>query len=267
MEDNIIFTKDWPGIGCNYNKFAGNFDGAEHKISNLKLLTANRECGLFGSTAATARVINLRVEGEIAVVPNDNWWGMIVGANRGYIGNCNCEAKIKILLPNPISDCYIGLIAGGNQQDGTIEKCVGTADFVIEKVIEGSEESESNKRIYIGGVTGLNQKNAEIFNCETVLNGDFLAIERSMVCIGGITGKNYKNGKIHDNRVSGKWKLRDCIYGLTEENGGEISGCTSNGTLEIEIEGKEGRIYGDCAENNGKEIRIIIKHPGRQCLG
>ena len=74
VEDNIALTQIWPGIGSDYNKFSGNFDGNGYKVSGLRLSMVNRECGLFGSTSSTARITNLDIEGEICVSPDDNWW-------------------------------------------------------------------------------------------------------------------------------------------------------------------------------------------------
>ena len=267
VEDNIALTQIWPGIGSDYNKFSGNFDGNGYKVSGLRLSMVNRECGLFGSTSSTARITNLDIEGEICVSPDDNWWGMAVGSNRGYIGNCSCKAKIRILLPDPVKDCYVGLIAGSNQQGSFIENCRGTAEVAIDKAEESGREQKTDKRIYIGGVTALNQSKAQVIGCVTTLNGDFSGILRSAVCVGGITAKNYKNGVIQKNTVSGAWKLRNRIYGLAEENKGKVSGCICNGTLEIEMEGEEGLINGGGGEDSGEGMAYDGQAAGKVILG
>jgi hypothetical protein len=122
-------------------KFAGNFDGQNHTISNLHINQSNSEnrfVGIFGyvyapnnqtPSIANLKIINSSVTGKYDV-------GMLVGYSPERISIKNITLdNISIKINDNISDgydaYYVGLLAGFLQQGATIENSYakGTIDI------------------------------------------------------------------------------------------------------------------------------------------
>ena len=129
---------EWPTIGTNSKKFAGSFDGQNHKVYNLSAnyaadSTSSPYKGLFGytngSASAKVEIKNLTVEGNIYLtstksVSNAYSAGVVGYAN--YTNLTNVHSKVNITVKRVAGTwSYVGGIAGycGN---GTITNCSNT---------------------------------------------------------------------------------------------------------------------------------------------
>lgn len=118
---NLSSVSNWTPIGTSAKPYAGTFDGAWHKITNLNT-TGN---GLFGVTASTALITQLGIEsGTIAAASNSLPIGSIVGSNAGTVSKCWNRATVAVTAANYFKQG--GIVGNG----GTVEDCInyGTVD-------------------------------------------------------------------------------------------------------------------------------------------
>lgn len=121
--DADIDLKDhiWFAIGNEFvdgsnvikRRFAGVFDGNNHKILNI-----NGDYGLFGYTSALTEIRNVVIaSGELT---GNNMVGSVVGSNLGLVENCVNYANVSAAVSYP------GGIVGGNMrgEDGSLSGVV-----------------------------------------------------------------------------------------------------------------------------------------------
>jgi hypothetical protein len=196
--------------------FDGVFDGAGHKIINLKIDTLNANngfLGLFGNLDSSGKITNLSLENL----------DVIGGYESRYIGGlCGCSTSGSIIsncqsmgnITGKQNTYYLGGLVGIN--NGTIENCSFTGDINCEY---GS--------IYFGGLVG--QNSGTINNCHTsgLVNG-----ANYTHSFGGITGSSgtiidsYSTSTVRGGLQAG------FIGGLTGDNTGNIINCHYIGNIE-----------------------------------
>ena len=103
----ISFTAD------NTIYFEGEFDGAGHKLLNVKIVAPGKSCGVFGANKGTIR--DLAVEGALST--EFEIAGGIVGINAGVIDGATFKGDIT----GGEGAKTIGGIAGQNK--GTLVNC------------------------------------------------------------------------------------------------------------------------------------------------
>ncbi|MCB7095094.1 hypothetical protein LI015_09990 [Enterocloster sp. 210928-DFI.2.20] len=112
---NLSSVSNWTPIGTSAKPYAGTFDGAWHKITNLNT-TGN---GMFGVTASTALITQLGIEsGTISAGSNSLPIGSIVGSNAGTVSKCWNRATVTVTAGSPFTQG--GIVGSG----GTIEDCI-----------------------------------------------------------------------------------------------------------------------------------------------
>ena len=96
--------------------FLGTFEGGGHKISGLRMTSANSRLGLFGRVEQGAVVRDLQLEGEVLPDGTRSRIGGLAGENRGRLENCSFSGVVS-------ADEQVGGIAGVNEAGGVIENC------------------------------------------------------------------------------------------------------------------------------------------------
>ena len=119
---DLSSVANWQPIGDSDNPYSGAFNGNGYTISNLRMMFGVQSClhtanaGLFGETAATATIENVRLSD--AVINNNGGGckdqGALVGLNRGSISDS--EASYVYISGgggDEGSDNYISFYHGG----------------------------------------------------------------------------------------------------------------------------------------------------------
>lgn len=162
-------SPSWTPIGSNGSRFQGNFDGANHKISNLTISETSGMCfGLFGyiHNATIENVVlesvNISINGGAQVIG-----GIAGGAYASNISNCSVSGTISVVSNFPIT----GLLCGG-----IVGILNGTSNVIDCKNRSNIDCGESTQ---VGGIVGnawaTQNSTIQIINCVnsgTVVGGD-----------------------------------------------------------------------------------------------
>ena len=131
--------------GENNRYFQGDFDGAGHTISGIRIhINSDRSFyqGIFGLTDGAnihgLRLANARITGYV-------WTGGIVGDNQGTVTDCHVANNVCIHT-DQTDAWYHGGIAGENS--GTVERCTSAATLTI--------PTDATDRRYYGAIAGNN---------------------------------------------------------------------------------------------------------------
>jgi hypothetical protein len=254
--------------------FAGVFDGAGHKITNLVIKGSGKNyLGLFGVVSGgeikNLGLENVSVTGSLAV-------GGLAGDNHGTISNCystgavTCSTAVGGLVGDnygDISNCYSqGTINGGTfvgglvgrHNSGNISNC-----YSSDAVIGGDHTNR------VGGLVGEND-GGSISNCHSTgtVTGMF-----SVDYFGGLVGNN-SSGSISNSYASGAVTAGDqCTIfgGLVGANGGSISNCHS--TAAVSSTSSRSIAFGGLVGGNSGSIKNCYSAGdvncgyGSECLG
>ena len=126
----ISFTAD------NTIYFEGEFDGAGHKLLNVKIVAPGKSCGVFGANKGTIR--DLAVEGALST--EFEIAGGIVGINAGVIDGATFKGDIT----GGTGAKTIGGIAGQNK--GTLVNCAN---------LGGTMKTDAPKDPNMGGIVNV----------------------------------------------------------------------------------------------------------------
>ncbi|MHC4110423.1 MAG: GLUG motif-containing protein [Planctomycetota bacterium] len=200
--DNTNDTWRFDGI-----PFTGVFDGADHKILNLKIDTAgadNDYIGLFGKVSGEqAQIINLGLE-KVSIIGGDNSErvGGLCGYNvDGTISNCYVKDV------NVSGYKHVGGLGGRN--DGRISNC-----YVQDITVMGED--------YLGGMVGFND-GGDIINCNAT--GEVIGRNKSHY-LGGLCGYSY-----HGSSIENSYAKCDVLCGDDSGRVGGLCGGNQDGTL------------------------------------
>ncbi|MCR4658223.1 MAG: hypothetical protein K5770_18640, partial [Lachnospiraceae bacterium] len=108
VDKRVILRNDISVYGYDFSSiriFGGYFDGRGHTISGISEGSKQSFVGLFNTTAQTAVITDLNVEGDINPEGSPMVVGGIVGDNYGIIENCSFAGTVK-------GKDYVGGIAG-----------------------------------------------------------------------------------------------------------------------------------------------------------
>lgn len=212
-----VIAPDIPDTSRDYDgmPFAGMFDGADHRVSNLIIDDGGVGAdylGLFGYTE-NGQIKNLRVENiSIRVVEGSHFIGGLAGFNNTTtVTNCHASGEIS-------AERYSRVIGGmiGRNIDGEIVNC-NTAN----NIYPGMHTTE------IGGLIGSNV-NGVISNCFTTgaVSGEYKSYE-----LGGLIGR-CNDGTINDCYTTGTVSGYGQLGGLVGHNVDNIvTNCYATGTL------------------------------------
>lgn len=191
---------DWSPIGIDNKTFKGNFNGAGHSISNLKVQSSDQynDAGLFGS--AMSEISGLHVSGMIEV---DSYYGSVGGICGLLVGKIeNCVNYCSVT-----GRSYMGVAGIVGQVYGEVINC---SNF-------GAIYGTYNNDVNVGGIIGrgYNSSEAEVIieNCANYGS----VTGKSYAIIGGILGKPWSNSMI--------LVMKNCI------NAGDLSGGEFRGGL------------------------------------
>ena len=174
--------ENWSPIGVEDYRFTGSLDGAEYKISNLKITDTENYKGLFGYNEG--RIKNIKLEN--VDIEGKGYIGAIVGINdNGIIEQSYVTGTV---IGN---DRYVGGIAGVNL--GIIER-----SYVTGTVIGNSN--------YVGGLVGKNE--STIKNCFST------ADVKGISYVASLIGNNDSGSQVINCYGIGKVEGNSNVYGL-----------------------------------------------------
>ena len=225
------------------NSFAGTFDGKNYTISNLYITDKTDYVGLFGRTASTSVIKNLKInEIKISAVdltqkpyPGAAYVGAVAGASLGVIDNCSVttskgiEGKdnvggivgLGVDVTNCVTKCdgsYAGVFSISGNAGGIVAYLTGKAEGNHNGSYVGTYSGTSASGT--GGIVGYAANTAEILNNNN--EGGIKGGYNTETPVGGIVG--YSDGAyIHNNVNNGN------ITGSIATGG--IAGCAKGGKI------------------------------------
>lgn len=168
VADINLNNKKMDTIGNNNVRYAGTFDGQNFTISNLYISKTGNDKGLFGSTAPTAVLRNLKLK-NVYINTNGSYVGGLVGLLRGTVSNITVEGM------NINGASYVGGVIGQSEASTQLNNITVIGETGA-KTIKGTGS-------FVGGVAG-NIKATMPVNNVIVKNVDFTANEKA----GGVFG-------------------------------------------------------------------------------
>jgi hypothetical protein len=161
----------WGPIGSYSEPFTGNFDGANHSITNLKVTGTRSRVGLFGTTSG-ATISDLRVSGNVT-------GRLLVG---GLIGEANTTTVTHVSAAVEMTST-LGIIGG----------LIGSAlDVSIEKSSASGNISMAAGQEYGGGLVGEYVSNAPgVHISQSFASGNVAGVRSSGLgtrYVGGLIG-------------------------------------------------------------------------------
>ena len=241
--------------------FMGNFDGNNHEINGLRIVSNEKGKGLFGLVKG-ATIKNLTI-GENCDINVGVSYGSITGyANTGStIEGCFNKAKVVSSSTN-----VGGLV--GTMQDNCLIRNSGNSGSIQANSTVGGILGISNGQVQIescynigdvrsdetnaGGIVGVN--NGEVINCYNTGN-----ISGVGTNTGGIVGLGTGESKVENTYSKGN---------ITSSAGGGIVGSLESGAirnsyyLENTINGNNGFIYEGTNAINDNQLKIIYTSLG-----
>ena len=171
---------EWTPIGTTSVPVAGTFDGDDHTISGVYMEVNEAVNGLFRKTAATAVLMNFRLENSYLNVTTGNRVGSIVGDGYGAIYNVYSNAIIN-------GRGWTGGLVGF-ATNLTMEQCQ----------FDGTYTNTTANGSGVGGLIGyVNGGNTVIRNClnSGVVNSESY-VENNQPKVGGLVGQVASNGTL-----------------------------------------------------------------------
>jgi len=142
--DDIIVVSDIDYTPV--ERFCGKLLGDYHVIKNLTIYSENRtDIGLFREIGEKAKIENLIIE-NMCILDAGGYAGAIAGINYGTIENC-CIYNIEIEKTYDVSCCYVGAIAGVNENTGSIINCYSCGTIEADNIAGGICGSNKGKII------------------------------------------------------------------------------------------------------------------------
>lgn len=269
LMNDITLTENWGRVGktnagdTNNKDYTGTFDGNNHQINGLNIVTADGYIGFIASLGANGKVQNLSIKVKsISSTSNGQVMGGIVGNvdTGASIENCTIvlETGNSIISKNDVDKNISGFYAGG-----IAGKCLGT---IKNCTVLASGNAFIQAKNSVGGISGY-LEGGTIENCQ-VSGVSLVAYYVSSGAQGdaaGIVGeiKNNDAKVIACSSANYKIACGNRAGGIAGRLNGEniaITGCYSvNGQINQEYGGqlliqKAGGIVG---EANGKTTNTI----------
>lgn len=179
--------KNWTPIGNYGNRFAGNFDGGNHTISNMSV-NINDYAGFFGVTDHGSSVKNLTIDASCRVQGQKKSAGGLAGDGYGNYDNCQNFADIS-------GSSFVGGIVGFHF-GGHIRHCYNTgkieaSSFCAAGIAGGNGNAETSYCFNTGNITAyghsvagiIGANNGNIDHCYNT--GNIIGLEK----VGGIAGR------------------------------------------------------------------------------
>ena len=196
---NAVLTKDidlnneeWTPIGVVKSKYAGTFDGRNHRVTGLYISEAI-PAGFFAFADTGSLICNLTVSGNITISNLNNssktcTIGGLVANARGDILNC-CN-EVNITLTNFVCKrINVGGLCGSVGVNNVVNKIVGCTNSG--NIYCSADLGGVGNPVYAGGIAGILNFHQQIDSCKNTgsvivhLNGF------GKGCVGGITNVDY----------------------------------------------------------------------------
>lgn len=212
------------------NPFKGTFDGAGHKISNLKLASAVSNKGLFAYNCGTIRNLEI-VSGNIESTSDVAAVGVICArnGNGGLIENCTNAASITDYQ-------QVGGIAGINEAGATISQCRNNARVRANQSYAGGIAGENK-----GTITGSTNSGA---------------VEAGYSFAAGIAGNNTGNITESENTAEAVISSLNAAGGIAASSTARITTCINRGAVTA-TGGIAGGIAGQASSFNSSIIDCV----------
>lgn len=204
--------------------FKGLFNGNSYTISNMKIIS-DGSAGLFGqidhTTIKDVKLTNCLIEKSCNnISPNKNLYAAgIAGASfSSTIENCHVKGRINYKGNESV---FVGGITGKNASTDNIQAIIkdcsfdGEFDYKLELTDLGGMKSG-----WVGGIAGTN--NASTQTEGTIIN-----------CHAKITAK----------------VIQGAVGGITATNRGVIKGCSTEGSINVTLDGTTSGVGGIVSEN------------------
>lgn len=265
----FVLTVDLDYAGATANPigrvtpFGGHFDGQNHTIKNLTIGGMSNYIGLFGQTAATAVLENLKF--TTSSVKARCYGGLLVGYNMGIIRNIVVDPSNKVEGVYDASASnhnagtrgdYIGSIAGYTGQSGKIYNCENrgaVSGYFGAGGIVG----------YVGSASASSTDTLSIENCVNygpITSTAFYITTVPGAYAGGITGYFYgkmRNCQNHGTITSAEGKYIGGLAGVLG-NYSLIDSCFNYGTVTCQTDAAGGVCgFLPAASGTGKNSVII----------
>ena len=235
----------WSPIGTPSKPFSGNFDGNNHSVKGLRIITSTIEngiyyAGFFGyiSSDTLLEISDVTVSGSITISSKS-----ITGNNAAYISGiaafayntnfsgCTSDVNISVNYDESAVNHLIGGIAGILSNGGTVQKCKNI----------GTITSRGSKAVSLGGLVG-----ASSGTVDDSVNEGKLTIAGAGAYAGGIVATLYKDGAVHRSKniadidfcVSNGAAVGGVVGSVLGES--EIIGCENSGTIKDTAEFNNG---------------------------
>ena len=245
----------------------GNYDGNNHKITNLQIERFISNVGLFGRIATDSIISNLNIETSSNGIKALNTIGILAGISHSKkISNCSVKGKI-IGFDNDLGG-MIGLSYSQN-----LSNCVGSCTIYV-----GPSKTVSNPQGKTGGLIGYQLGNSyTITNCST---NTLIESLEELQTVGGMFGCCMGNGLISNCKSTGQVKttgnisggfagiidsevsIKSCVSSTTSISVGLIAGGfvgTNRGNIELSISEASSAGRGDVGGFAGSNLGNISK--------
>ena len=232
------------GDGQLYTTLAGDFNGNNHKISNMYDTYAtisasdwSKRCGLFYQLIAGGRCHHLVVENIIA----SGRYAGVIPVNRGTVDHC------KVLSGTITGFQGFGGICGWVGDGGIIDNCENNASVI--------NSSYTHTVTIAGCIAGYYGNNASISNCINYADFSFNSGTRNNVggLLGGMAGSSQLALNMYNNINFGNF------FCNSNANGG-IAGCVDSGTIQRNI------YAGNMTSSGGTSGAILGRREGSRTI-
>ncbi|MCL2705643.1 MAG: hypothetical protein FWE72_05490, partial [Spirochaetaceae bacterium] len=264
---NLNSISNWVPIGTEADPFRGTYDGNDKTISNLKINRNLDDQGLFGFTAASAVLKNIKLD-NVNTTGKDNIGG-VVGRNFGKVQNSSVSGTVKgnmeiggiaginRLSAGIIEDCFFisgtiistgdwdaGGIAGSNS-GGLIQRCHVTGNVNANDGAGGVAGGQTRGAVMrecsftigtvtvsgtAGGLVAWNGSGATSDYTPGIIENCYASGNVSGNIVGGIAGRNQNNGSIIENSYYAGGRLEgNTVGGIAGRNrmNGLVRNCYS----------------------------------------
>ena len=264
--DIDLSGKNWIPIGIAASRYMGNFDGRNHRISNMAVCAGNGEkyMGLFGaiqfigSTEAPTYVKDITLENASIVTDNIGrtaYVGVLIGEALGGTGSISgCCVGGEINCQMAAGDIAAGGMIGHINPISNVAESIQIRDCIASVTVQGNYNEG-------GGFAGAVSEGASISNCgatgAVTMNEPYNGYTSPVAggFIGALTLANDTPCCIQDCYATGDVQVNastDTYQGTGGFIGGEtyaegpvmIQGCFSSGDVSLTTTNKEMQCVG-----------------------
>jgi len=233
---DIRLTEDWQFIGTGTsfgaNYFAGNLDGRNHTISNIKITDSRG--GLFYSISGVVK--NLNLEGEITAGGGST--GLLASSLEGRAENCSVKVEINLKGADIHAGGLVAYASGAVIENCTVSGNIKTASNITYRSIIND--------VMVGGLCGQADERTKIINCKSSVNisSEVKSAVVTYVGIGGLVGEG---SYIENSSATGNVELKfEANRDLSPAAGGLVGRLVSGSVINSHATGNvksEGGYY------------------------